>query len=71
MKTRGTKAIPGVVSVAEASRQLKMNPHFVKGMALGLGVDVRKAGRTFILTVKDVERIRREASRPEVAALLR
>lgn len=58
-------AIPDIMSIAKASKTLDRNPHFVKGMAFGLGVRVRKVGRSLALAARDVERIREEAARRE------
>lgn len=55
------------MSIREASQQLGCNPHYVKGLAQGLGIRMKRAGRTFILSEKDVARLRAEVDRQQAA----
>lgn len=61
--TKGGWTIPAVVSLREAGRQLGRNPTYLKGLAEGLGIEIRMAGRTAILTERDLERLRRQIDR--------
>lgn len=64
---KGDQAIPAVVSLREAGRQLGRNPTYLKGLAEGLGIEIRMAGRTAVLTERDMERLRRQIDRRQPA----
>jgi hypothetical protein len=66
--SRVTPGSPAIVSLREAARRLRRNPHEIKGAALALGVALVPVGRALAMTERDFARLKArlpERSRPE------
>jgi hypothetical protein len=53
-------AIPNVVTLRQVSRSIRANPHYAKGFAEGMGIELEEAGRALIMSAKDFDRLKKK-----------
>lgn len=48
-----------VVTINQLAKRLNANPHMIRGLVAGLGIQTTKAGWAYLVTEKDAEKVRR------------
>jgi hypothetical protein len=57
-----------VISLHEASRRLRQDRRYVKGLIHGLGIETQEVGRAVAVSEDDLDRLREEIDRHKTPA---